>query len=143
WNEPLFASALMATSPVSVNLMALPTKLISTCVKRRPSPWPGGTLCGVAIWLVRRLVWSAFSSPSPRLRTRHCSGSSTREVARCALRSVIECLAAVVAHHEAGFQFFDRPRRREAEGASGRVDYFRPNKSGSLATFVAIRGALS
>ena len=42
WNEPLFASALMATSPASVNLMALPTRLIRTCVKRRPSPWPGG-----------------------------------------------------------------------------------------------------
>jgi hypothetical protein len=37
-NAPLFASALMATSPASVNLMALPTRLISTCVKRRPSP---------------------------------------------------------------------------------------------------------
>src|SRR5262249_19024003 len=37
WNEPLFASALMATSPASVNLMALPTRLISTCVKRRSS----------------------------------------------------------------------------------------------------------
>src|SRR5215472_16211248 len=34
-NEPLFASALMATSPVSVNLMALPTRLIRTWVKRR------------------------------------------------------------------------------------------------------------
>src|SRR5271166_193159 len=44
WNEPLFASALMATSPASVNLMALPTRLIRTCVKRRPSPWPGGKL---------------------------------------------------------------------------------------------------
>src|SRR5215470_4201196 len=42
WNEPLLASALMATSPVSVNLMALPTRLIRTWVKRRPSPWPGG-----------------------------------------------------------------------------------------------------
>ena len=31
WNEPLFASALMATSPASVNLMALPTRLIRTC----------------------------------------------------------------------------------------------------------------
>src|SRR6516164_4633116 len=43
WNEPLCASALMATSPASVNLMALPTRLIRTCVKRRPSPWPGGS----------------------------------------------------------------------------------------------------
>ena len=31
-----------------------------------------------------------------------------------ALRSVIECLAAVVAHAKQGFLFFDRPRRREA-----------------------------
>src|SRR5215472_293278 len=35
WNEPLLASALIATSPVSVNLMALPTRLIRTCVKPR------------------------------------------------------------------------------------------------------------
>src|SRR5690349_20091462 len=40
WNAPLFASALMATSPASVNLIALPTRLIRTCVKRRPSPRP-------------------------------------------------------------------------------------------------------
>jgi CheY-like chemotaxis protein len=32
----------MATSPASVNLMALPTRLMRTCVKRRPSPRPGG-----------------------------------------------------------------------------------------------------
>src|SRR5215469_16892283 len=43
WNAPLFASALMATSPASANLIALPTRLISTCVKRRPSPCPGGS----------------------------------------------------------------------------------------------------
>src|SRR6516225_4774887 len=43
WNEPLFASALMAISPASVNLMAFPTRLIRTCVSRRPSPWPGGS----------------------------------------------------------------------------------------------------
>src|SRR5262249_27604521 len=43
-NEPSFASALIATSPVSVNLMALPTRLIRTCVKRRPSPRPRGQL---------------------------------------------------------------------------------------------------
>src|SRR5262249_17320277 len=47
WNEPLFASALMAISPASVNLMALPTRLISTCVKRRPSARPEGH-CGAA-----------------------------------------------------------------------------------------------
>src|SRR6516162_5611651 len=33
----------MATSPASVNLMALPTRLIRTWVKRRPSPCPGGS----------------------------------------------------------------------------------------------------
>ena len=36
----------MATSPVSVNLIALPTRLIRTCVKRRPSPRPGGSSRG-------------------------------------------------------------------------------------------------
>src|SRR5262249_36121654 len=45
WNAPLFASALMAISPASVNLIALPTRLIRTCVKRRPSPRPEGN-CG-------------------------------------------------------------------------------------------------
>src|SRR5262249_34015974 len=45
WNEPLFASALMPISPASVNLIALPTKLIRTWVKRRPSPRPEGS-CG-------------------------------------------------------------------------------------------------
>src|SRR5262249_5637720 len=52
WNEPLLASALMATSPASVNLMALPTRLIRTCVNRRPSPRPGGS-------------WGAISTLNP------------------------------------------------------------------------------
>ena len=30
------------TSPTSVNLMALPTRLSSTCASRRSSPLPGG-----------------------------------------------------------------------------------------------------
>ena len=34
--------ALIATSPLSVNLMALPTRLSSTCARRRSSPWPTG-----------------------------------------------------------------------------------------------------
>jgi hypothetical protein len=42
WNEPLLAVALIATSPWSVNLIALPTRLSSTCVMRRSSPRPGG-----------------------------------------------------------------------------------------------------
>src|SRR5712671_2160208 len=33
----------MATWPASVNLIALPTRLIRTCVKRRPSPPPAGS----------------------------------------------------------------------------------------------------
>ena len=37
-NEPLSASALIATSPASVNLMALPTRLSRTCVSRRSCP---------------------------------------------------------------------------------------------------------
>src|SRR5215475_4648425 len=48
WNAPLFASALMATSPASVNLIALPTRLISTCVRRRPSPRPGGSSAAIS-----------------------------------------------------------------------------------------------
>ena len=32
----------MTTSPVSVNLMALPTRFSSTWVSRRSSPWPFG-----------------------------------------------------------------------------------------------------
>ncbi len=34
--------AFIATSPLSVNLMALPTRLSSTCTRRRSSPWPRG-----------------------------------------------------------------------------------------------------
>jgi signal transduction histidine kinase len=48
----LFVSALMATSPASVNLMALPTRLIRTWVKRRPfaiTRKKGGTGLGLAI----------------------------------------------------------------------------------------------
>ena len=41
-NEPLAADALITTSPWSVNLMALPTRLSSTCVSRRSSPRPAG-----------------------------------------------------------------------------------------------------
>ena len=40
---PLLAVAVMLTSPVSVNLMALPTKLSNTCVKRCSSPTPIGS----------------------------------------------------------------------------------------------------
>ena len=32
----------MTTAPVSLNLMALPTRLSTTCVSRRSSPWPFG-----------------------------------------------------------------------------------------------------
>ncbi len=41
-NAPLAAATLTATSPSSVNLIALPTRLSSTCVIRRSSPWPRG-----------------------------------------------------------------------------------------------------
>src|SRR5215510_12683604 len=41
-NAPSVASARIATSPLSVNLMALPTRLSSTCESRRPSPCPVG-----------------------------------------------------------------------------------------------------
>src|SRR5215469_9339372 len=41
-NEPLRARALIATSPLSVNLIALPTRLSSTCAMRRSSPHPAG-----------------------------------------------------------------------------------------------------
>ena len=44
-NEPLAAKALIATSPVSVNLIALPTRLSSTCVSLRSSPRAAGR-CG-------------------------------------------------------------------------------------------------
>ena len=40
WNDPPVAVALMTPSPASVNVMALPTRLITTSVKRRPSPGP-------------------------------------------------------------------------------------------------------
>src|SRR6266566_4675640 len=41
-NAPLVTDALIATSPLSVNLMALPTRLSSTWERRRSSPRPVG-----------------------------------------------------------------------------------------------------
>src|SRR5581483_7668607 len=40
--RPFSASARIATSPASVNLMALPARLSKTCAIRRGSPWPRG-----------------------------------------------------------------------------------------------------
>ncbi len=43
------------------------------------SPRSGGLpSCGGAFWLVGQRLWSVVSSPSPRLRTRHRSGSKGR-----------------------------------------------------------------
>src|SRR5262250_3087362 len=42
-NWPLTALAVTRTSPQSVNLMALPTRLSSTCVRRCSSPRPMGS----------------------------------------------------------------------------------------------------
>jgi hypothetical protein len=41
-NEPSSALTLIVTSPESVNLIPLPTRLSRTCVRRRPSPRPRG-----------------------------------------------------------------------------------------------------
>ncbi len=41
-NIPSGAATRTATSPASVNLIALPTRFNSTCVMRRSSPWPTG-----------------------------------------------------------------------------------------------------
>src|SRR5580692_4527479 len=41
-NAPFAAEASIATSPLSVNLIALPTRLSSTCASRRSSPRPAG-----------------------------------------------------------------------------------------------------
>src|SRR6266536_6675544 len=41
-NAPFIADARIATSPLSVNLMALPTRLSRTWESRRPSPRPVG-----------------------------------------------------------------------------------------------------
>src|SRR6266487_5441347 len=42
-NAPFVADARIATSPLSVNLMALPTRLSRTWESRRSSPWPVGS----------------------------------------------------------------------------------------------------
>jgi hypothetical protein len=48
-NSPLDAATAIATAPVSVNLIALPTRFSSTCVIRRSSPWPVGRSGGTEV----------------------------------------------------------------------------------------------
>ena len=76
-NEPLAGATLIVTPPASVNLIALPTRLSSTWVSLRSSPWPagmsGGTLDLELEVLLRRQrldravhVVRRFSSSSTR-----------------------------------------------------------------------------
>src|SRR6185369_11301005 len=48
-NVPLAATADTRTSPLSVNLMALPTRLSSTCVRRCSSPRPKGSFFATSV----------------------------------------------------------------------------------------------
>ena len=59
------AVAVMRTSPVSVNLMALPTRLRSTCVRRCSSPRPTGSVLATSVLSASFLV-SASDSVAAR-----------------------------------------------------------------------------
>src|SRR5262249_20612348 len=60
--DPLSAVALIATSPLSVNLIALPTRFSRTWASRRPSPWPMGRLWPTSV--VRARFFPAASDPT-------------------------------------------------------------------------------
>src|SRR5262249_38457540 len=71
-NQPSAAVASTVTSPDSVNLIALPTRFISTWVSRRSSPLPGGRSGATSV-----LSASCFSSASERIDdTTECTTSS-------------------------------------------------------------------
>src|SRR5262249_13712179 len=59
--RPSRAPAAMLTSPVSVNLMALPTRLSSTCVRRCSSPRPTGSDFSTEVVRVSFLFWARDS----------------------------------------------------------------------------------
>ena len=59
------AATLITTSPASVNLMALPTRLSRTCVSRRSSPWPCGRSGGSSI--LRAMFFSSTADGSTAL----------------------------------------------------------------------------
>src|SRR5262249_23497939 len=56
---PLRALAAMLTSPASVNFMAFPTRLSSTCVRRCSSPRPIGSDLSTEVVSVRFLFWAS------------------------------------------------------------------------------------
>src|SRR5499426_2862774 len=58
---PLRAPAAMLTSPASVNLMALPTRLSRTCVRRCSSPRPIGSDLSTEVVSVSFLFWASDS----------------------------------------------------------------------------------
>src|SRR5215467_10070313 len=58
---PFRAPAAMPTSPASVNLMALPTRLSSTCVRRCSSPRPTGSDLSTDVLSVSFLFWASDS----------------------------------------------------------------------------------
>src|SRR5215475_8360546 len=60
---PLRAPAAMLTSPASVNLMALPTRLSSTCVRRCSSPRPMGRGLFTDVVSVSFLFWASYPLP--------------------------------------------------------------------------------
>src|SRR5262245_3178214 len=60
-NWPLTAPAVTRTSPASVNLMALPTRLSSTCVRRCSSPRPTGKDLATSVFSASFLLWASDS----------------------------------------------------------------------------------
>src|SRR5215510_14215998 len=57
----------MLTSPASVNLMALPTRLSSTCVRRCSSPRPMGSDLSTDVVSASLLFWARDSVAAHRL----------------------------------------------------------------------------
>src|SRR5262245_59476507 len=62
--DPLAADAWTATSPLSVNLIALPTRLSRTCAMRRSSPCPSGSCAGRSAFKARPFPTASGSTAS-------------------------------------------------------------------------------
>jgi hypothetical protein len=100
-NEPLAGATLIATSPASVNLIALPTRLSSTWVSLRSSPCPGGISGGIStlklrfffaasgstalytLWTTSRMEYSAIASLSWPASILEKSSTSLIRPSRC------------------------------------------------------------
>jgi hypothetical protein len=94
----LHALAMTHTSPVSVNLMALPTRLSRTRVKRCSSPTQIERDLGTSVVSVSFLFW-ASDVMSPYNSTFHCDQAHDLFARRCLLWSNEASSAAMRIHH--------------------------------------------